>query len=224
MLYTRLRDPQIGYNQSYYFDYTTDQNGNPDWVNPTINNGLVTAVTANQFQPEIVNNTINRNVDTWEYGLNGRWQPNSKLTLALDVYRSTADRPEGGTDTFVTAGLVTDQPYAVDTLIMSDVPHSLPNLNVIVPPSQLGLSACPSGTASTTVAGSCSYTALMNSGFLNNNKYWSTHYVGLNGFSVTDQINSAAFDGTYHAESGPFHAAAVWPRRQPSREAAHRQQ
>ena len=204
VLYTRLRDPQLGYNQSYYWDYTTDQNGNPNWVNPTINNGLVTAVTANQFQPEIVNNTINRNVDTWEYGLNGRWQPTPKLSLALDVYRSTADRPEGGTDTFVTAGLVTDQPYAVDTLIMSDVPHSLPNLNVIVPPSQLGLSACPSGTASTVVAGSCSYTALMNSGFLNNNKYWSTHYVGLNGFSVTDQINSAAFDGTYLLNQGPF--------------------
>ena len=33
--------------------------------------------------------TINRNVDTWLYGLNGRWQPNSKLTLILDAYRST---------------------------------------------------------------------------------------------------------------------------------------
>ena len=52
----------------------------------------------------------------------------------------------------------------------------------MVPPSQLGLSACPSGTASTTNAGYCSYKALMNSGFLNNNKYWSTHYDGLNGY------------------------------------------
>ena len=82
------------------------------------------------------------------------------MTLALDVYRSTANRPEGGTDTFVTAGLVSDQPYAVDTLIMQDLPHSLPSLNVLVPPSQLGLTACPAGTASTTNPGSCSYTAL----------------------------------------------------------------
>jgi TonB-dependent receptor len=204
LLYTRLRDPQIGYNESYYFDYTTDQNGNPAWVNPTINNGLITGTTVNEFQPEMVNNTLNRNVDTWLYGLNGSWQPNSKLTLALDAYRSTANRPEGGTDTFVTAGLVTDQPYAVDTLIVNDVPHSLPNLNVLIPPSQLGLTTCPSGTASATNPGSCSYTALMNSGFLNNNKYWSTHYVGLNGYSVNDQITSFALDGSYRLDRGPL--------------------
>ncbi len=30
----------------------------------------------------------------------------------------------------------------------------------------------------------------MNSGFLNNNQYWSTHYDGLNGYSVHDQINA----------------------------------
>ena len=204
VLYTHLSDPQIGYNQSYYWDYTTDQNGNPNWVNPTINNGLVNAVTANQFQPEIVNNTINRKVDTWLYGLNGSWQPNEKLTLALDAYRSTANRPEGGADTFVTAGLVTDQPYAVDTLIMSNTPHGLPNLNVLVPPSQLGMTACPAGTASTTNPGSCSYTALLDSGALNDNKYWSTHYVGLNGFSVSDEITSFALDGTYKLNEGPF--------------------
>ena len=204
VLYTHLSDPQIGYNQSYYWDYTTDQNGNPNWVNPTINNGLVNAVTANQFQPEIVNNTINRKVDTWLYGLNGTWQPNEKLSFALDAYRSTANRPEGGTDTFVTAGLVTDQPYAVDTLIMNNTPHGLPNLNVLVPPSQLGMTACPAGTASTTNPGSCSYTALLDSGALNNNKYWSTHYVGLNGFSVSDQITSFALDGIYKMNEGPF--------------------
>jgi TonB-dependent receptor len=204
LLYTRLRDPQIGYNESYYFDYTTDQNGNPEWVNPTINNGLITGTTVNQFQPEMVNNTLNRNVDTWLYGLNGSWQPTSKLSVALDAYRSTANRPEGGADTFVTAGLVTDQPYAVDTLIVNDVPHGLPNLNVLIPPSQLGLTACPSGTASATNPGSCSYTALMNSGFLNNNKYWSTHYVGLNGYSVNDQITSFALDGSYRLDRGPL--------------------
>ncbi len=204
VLYTRLRDPQVGYNESYYFDYTTDENGNPAWVNPTIDNGLITGTTVNEFQPEMVNNTINRNVDTWLYGLNAKWELNSKLSLALDAYRSTANRPEGGTDTFVTAGLVTDQPYAVDTLIMKDLPHSLPSLNVLIPPSQLGLTACPAGTGSTTNPGSCSYTALQDSGFLNDNKYWSTHYVGLNGFSVNDQITSFALDGVYMLDRGPL--------------------
>ena len=203
-LYTRLTDPQIGYNESYYFPYGTDQNGNPEWVNPTIHNGLITAVTANDFQPEMVNNTTNRNVDTWLAGLNASWKPNAKLTLGLDVYQSEANRPEGGEDTFVTAGLVTNGPYPVDTLVMSDLPNSLPSLNVLIPPSQLGLTSCPKGTASATSPGSCSYTALMNSGFLNNNKYWSTHYVGLNGFSVHDQIAAVAFDGAYDSAWGYF--------------------
>ena len=203
-LWTRLRDPQVGYNESYYFPYSTDQNGNPTWFNPTISNGLVTGVTVNNFQPEMVNNTIDRNVDTALYGLKATWKPTSKLTLGLDVYRSTASRPEGGADTFVTAGLVSATPYAEDTLTLTDVPHSLPNLSVDIPPSQLGLTTCPSGTASTITAGACSYTALMNSGFLNDNKYWSTHYVGLNGFSVNDRVTSFALDGSYDTELGPF--------------------
>ena len=201
-LWTRLHDPQIGYNESYYFPYGTDQNGNPEWSNPTIQNGLVTGVTVSSFQPEMVNNTTNRKVDTSLFGLNASWKPNDRLTIALDAYRSTASRPEGGADTFVTAGLVTDQPYAQDLLTLTDLPHSLPSLNVAIPPSQLGLGACPTGTASTTNAGYCSYTALMNSGFLNNNKYWSTHYVGLNGFSVHDQVTGFTLDGAWDAHAG----------------------
>jgi iron complex outermembrane recepter protein len=204
VIYTHLDDPQIGYNESYYFPYFTASDGLPAWGVPTIQNGLVTAVTVREFQPEMVNNTMNRQVDTWQYGLNGAWDVNDRLNLALDVYRSTANRPEGGADTFVTAGLVSNTPYGVDTLVMQDLPHSLPSLNVLVPPSQLGLSACPTGTASTTNPGSCSYTDLMNSGYLNNNKYWSTHYVGLNGFSVFDQINSVALDGKFTVKYGPL--------------------
>jgi iron complex outermembrane recepter protein len=203
-LFTRLRDPQIGYNESYYFPYTTDQNGNPTWSNAVAQNGLITAVTANEFQPEMVNNTINRNVDTWLAGLNASWKPIERLSLGLDFYRSVAKRPEGGADTFVTAGLVTDQPYAQDIINVTDLPHSLPSLNVVIPPGQLGLSACPAGTASTTNPGSCSYTALMNSGFLNNNKYWSTHYVGMNGYSVHDQVTGLTLDGSFDLKWGVF--------------------
>jgi TonB-dependent receptor len=203
-LWTRLRDPQLGYNQSYYFPYGTDPSGNATWSNAVVNNGVITGVTSNNFTPEIVNNSINRNVDTSLYGLKGSWQPTDKLTLGFDAYRSTANRPEGGTDTFMTAGLVSATPNAQDVLTLTDLPHSLPSLNVVVPPSQLGLTACPSGTASTTSPGGCSYTALMNSGFLNNNKYWSTHYVGLNGYSVHDQITGFTLDGSYQAGLGFF--------------------
>jgi TonB-dependent receptor len=203
-LWTRLNDPQVGYNESYYFPYGTDQNGNSEWSHAVVHNGVVTSVTANNFQPEMVNNTTDRNVDTYLVGLNASWKPISRLTLDFDGYRSAADRPEGGQDTFLTAGLVTNQPYAPDILNMTDVPNSLPILNVAVPPSQLGLKKCPAGTASSTNAGYCSYTALMNSGFLNNNKYWSTHYVGLNGYSVNDQINGITMNGNYDVNVGVF--------------------
>ncbi|MEO7208398.1 MAG: TonB-dependent receptor [Steroidobacteraceae bacterium] len=201
-LWTHLQDPQIGYNQSYYFPYGTDQNGNPTWSNPTIQNGLVTAVTSNNFTPEIVNNTIDRNVVTTEYGVKTTWEPTDRFSLTFDAYRSTANRPEGGLDSFVTAGLVSDTPFSPDQLTVTDTSHGLPSLNVTIPPSQLGLTACPAGTTSTTSPGSCSYTALMNSGFLNNNKYWSTHYDGLNGYSVHDQVTGFTLDGSYKAGWG----------------------
>jgi TonB-dependent receptor len=201
-LWTRLNDPQIGYNESYYFPANPD--GTPWSSNAVVQNGIITAVTVNNFQPEMVNNTLNRHVDTYLAGLNASWKPTEQLTFGVDAYRSAASRPEGGADTFVTAGLVNYSPTAEDILNFADVPHSLPNINVVVPPSQLGLSSCPAGTVSSTNAGYCSYTALMNSGFLNNNKYWSTHYVGLNGYSVHDTINGFTLDGAWDVNHGVF--------------------
>jgi iron complex outermembrane recepter protein len=198
-LWTKLQDEQIGYNQSYYF--ATDPTGT-GWSDATVNNGIVTGVTAGNFQPEIVNNTTDRNVVTSLYGLRGSWQATDRFKLDFDGYRSTASRPEGGADTFVTAGLVSNTPVAPDYLVMQDLPHSLPSLNVLIPPDQLGMSACPAGTASPLRAGYCSYTALMNSGALNNNKYWSTHYDGLNGYSVHDQVTGFTLDGELKTDLG----------------------
>ncbi|HJS89228.1 MAG TPA: TonB-dependent receptor [Steroidobacteraceae bacterium] len=201
-LWTHLNDPQIGYNESYYFAANPD--GTPFENNAVVQNGVITSVSVDQFQPEMVNNTMNRKVDTFLYGLNGEWKPADSLTFDADLYRSTASRPEAGADTFVTAGLVNDQPTAEDILNFTDEPNSLPNINVVVPPSQLGLTTCPAGTASATNAGYCSYTALMDSGFLNNNKYWSTHYVGLNGYSVHDKITGLTLSGAWQANMGVF--------------------
>jgi TonB-dependent receptor len=198
-LYTRLRDPQIGYNQSYYFPANPD--GTP-WTDAVYSNGVITGVTSPGFQPEIVNSTTDRIVNTSLLGLKVSWKPSERFSLTGDLYRSTANRPEGGLDTFVTAGLVSDTPDAPDTLIINDLPHSLPSINVLVPFTQLGMAACPPGTESTTNPGSCSYTALMNSGFLNNNKYWSTHYDSLNGFSVQDKVTGFTLDGSYQIAAG----------------------
>jgi len=201
-LWTHLNDPQIGYNESYYFAANPD--GTPFENNAVVQGGTITSVSVDNFQPEMVNNTINRKVDTFLYGLNAQWKPTDSLTFGADLYRSTASRPEGGTDSFVTAGLVNDQPTAEDILNFSDQPNSLPDINVVVPPSQLGLSACPAGTDSATNAGYCSYTALMNSKYLNSNNYWSTHYVGLNGFSVHDKITGLTLSGAWRADKGIF--------------------
>ena len=44
----------------------------------------------------------------------------------------------------------------------------------------------------------------MNSRYLNNNNYWSTHYVGLNGYSVHDKITGLTLSGAWRADMGPF--------------------
>ena len=96
-LWTKLQDPQIGYNQSYYFPYGVDQNGNGTWSDSsaTIKNGVVTGVTSSNFTPEIVNNTINRNVVTTMYGLKGTWTPTDKFSLGFDAYRSDGESARG---------------------------------------------------------------------------------------------------------------------------------
>ena len=71
-LWTHLNDPQVGYNESYYFPANPD--GTPWENNAVVQNGVITAVTVDQFQPEMVNNTLNRQVDTWLYGLNMNWR------------------------------------------------------------------------------------------------------------------------------------------------------
>ena len=75
-LWTHLNDPQIGYNESYYF--AANPNGTPFENNAVVQNGVITSVTVDNFQPEMVNNTINRKVDTFLYGLNGQWKPHGQ--------------------------------------------------------------------------------------------------------------------------------------------------
>src|SRR5580700_1534443 len=122
-LWTHLDDPQVGYNESYYFPWGTDQYGNSEWTNGVVKNGVVTAMTANDFQPEMVNNTVNRVVTTSMFGLNASWKPGDRWSVTGDAYQSRANRPEGGQDSFVTAGLVNNWVYPIDTLNFADVPN-----------------------------------------------------------------------------------------------------
>jgi TonB-dependent receptor len=181
-LVTWLHDPQVAYNESYYPDFAFDANGNPEWSNVVVKNGYITSFTANNFTPEVVNNTIDRVVNTILVGANAGWTASSTLSFKADVYLSRADRPEGGNDAFVTAGLVSPTPYNQDTINWTNTSGGLPNIQVTLPNGQ-------------------NYATALASGELNNN-YWNTHYVGLNGYTIHDEVKGATLDGTLKIEQG----------------------
>ena len=184
-MYTRLRDPQVAYDQSYYPDFTYDQNGVPEWSNVTVQNGYITKFTANNFTPEVVNQTIDRKVNTYLIGLNADWHPAPRLDVRFDAYRSQASRPEGGNDTFLTAGLVSPTPYNQDVITYSTNKNAMPDISVALP-------------------GGADYAAALSSGQLDNQNLWSTHYDGLSGNSIKDRVTGAKLDGTFDVDSGIF--------------------
>lgn len=184
-MYTRLRDPQVAYDQSYFPDFSYDENGDPEWSNVTVKNGFISQFTANNFVPEMVNQTINRKVNTYLVGLNANWKPAPRLDLRFDAYRSQASRPEGGTDTFLTAGLVSPTPYNQNLLTFSANKNSMPDIAVTLP-------------------GGTDFASALSSGQLDDNSLWSTHYDGLSGFSIKDRVTGAKFDGTFSFDGGIF--------------------
>jgi iron complex outermembrane recepter protein len=183
-LYTQLKDPQVAYDQAYYPDFNYDANGNPEWSNVVVNNGYITSFTANTFTPEIVNQTVDRQVATSLIGLNASWQATSSFAVDLDIYRSKANRPEGGQDAFVTAGLESATPYNQNTINWTNTNGGLPNIAVTLPDGS-------------------DYAHDLAAGILNNN-YWTAHYTGLSGYSIHDKVSGATLDGTLKLQLGPL--------------------
>jgi TonB-dependent receptor len=194
-LYAKLNDPQVAYNQAYYPDFTTDAEGNSQWKNVVVNNGLITSFTAVNFTPEIVNQTIDRQVTTSMIGLNLEWTPTDRLSIATDLYRSRANRPEGGQDAFVTSGLESPYPYNQDTISWKNNNGGLPDILVTLPGGQ-------------------DYATALANGQLTND-HWTAHYTGLNGNSLHDRVTGATIDGQLKMDSGPltllrFGVAGTW--------------
>ena len=184
-LYTKLDDPQVAYNQAYYPDFNYDANGDPEWSNVVVHNGLVTSFTGNTFTPELVNQTIDRKVTTSLVGLNVEWQPTSRLSFAADLYRSRANRPEGGNDAFVTAGLESTTPYNQNTINWTNSTNGkLPNISVTLPNGQ-------------------DYGQALAAGQLGND-HWTAHYTGLGGNSIHDKVTGTTLDGTLKMDAGPL--------------------
>jgi len=101
-LKTRLDSPQVSYQQSYYPLFSPGR-----WSNVTVQNGIVTGLTLDnpdpelRLNPELLNQTEHRVVDTDLYGANAQWQVTEDFKLIGDLYRSTSKRYSGGQDTYV---------------------------------------------------------------------------------------------------------------------------
>ncbi|MFC5438630.1 TonB-dependent receptor [Rhodanobacter ginsenosidimutans] len=125
-LKTRLDSPQVSYQQSYYTLFAPGR-----WSDMTVKNGIVTDFTMNnpdpdqRLNPELLNQTEYRVVDTELYGLNGEWKVTPDLTLTGDVYRSTSKRHSGGQDTYVVLRM--NKP---NTAHISLGPNAVPNVDI----------------------------------------------------------------------------------------------
>jgi iron complex outermembrane recepter protein len=194
-LYARLNDPQVAYDQAYYPDFTYDQNNNPEWSHVVVNNGLITSFVGNTFTPELVNQTIDRQVSTSVYGLNVEWNATDRLRFEGDLYQSRANRPEGGNDAFVTSGLESPTPYNQNTISWQNNYGGLPSIAVTLPNGQ-------------------DYAQALANGQLTND-YWTAHYTGLSGNSIHDKVTAATIDGKLTMDSGAlstlrFGIAQTW--------------
>jgi TonB-dependent receptor len=123
---TRLDSPQVGYEQSFYPLFAPGR-----WSNMTVKDGVVTDFTMDnpdpelRMNPELLNKTSHRVVDTGLYGVNAQWHATRDLLLTTDAYVSTSSRHSGGQDTYVVLRM--DQP---NTTHISLTGNQVPDITV----------------------------------------------------------------------------------------------
>ena len=181
-LKTRLDSPQVGYQQSYYPLFAPGR-----WTDFNIQDGVVTDFTMENpdpemaLNPELLNVTEHRVVDTDLYGINGQWDVNDALSLSGDVYRSTSSRHSGGQDTYVVLRM--NQPNTAEIgLTNAAVP------NVVV----------------TFDDGRDLTQGLADNEFVASD--FNTHYMELRGDNIDDEVTGASLGGTYKIEKNGFNA------------------
>ena len=175
-LKTKLDSPQVGYQQSYYPLFAPGR-----WSDMEIEDGIVTGFTMDNadpelaLNPELLNMTTHRVVDTDLYGINGEWEVNEALTLTGDVYRSTSKRYSGGQDTYVVLRM--NQP---NTAHISLGGAAVPNVTVNFDDGR----ELTNGLASGEFSGSD----------------FNTHYMELRGDNIEDEITGATVAGKLRVE------------------------
>ena len=179
-LKTRLDSPQVGFQQSYYPLFAPGR-----WSDITVENGIVTGFTMDnpdpelRLNPELLNVTEHRVVDSDLYGINGRWEPSENLAFNADVYRSTSKRYSGGQDTYVVLRM------------------NQPNTARI----ELDRGAVPNVTVNFDDGRSLA------EGFNSDNfsaSDFNTHYMELRGDDIDDKITGANVDGVYTIDKSVF--------------------
>jgi TonB-dependent receptor len=170
-LKTRLDSPQVSYQQSFYPLFAPGR-----WSDINVQNGIVTGFTMDnpdpeqRMNPELLNQTEHRVVDTDLFGINGSWKVNDSLTMTGDVYRSTSERKSGGQDTYVVLRM--NQPNVTRIDLARD---AVPNVTTTFDDGR-DLSA-----------------GLANGQF--NDSDFNTHYMELRGDNIKDEITGGTVAG-----------------------------
>lgn len=170
---TRLDSPQVGYQQSFYTLFSPGR-----WSNMQVSNGVVTGFTMDnsdpelRLNPELLNLTTHRVVDTALYGANAEWRATADLKFNGDVYTSSSKRHSGGQDTYTVLRM------------------NQPNVTTV----QLTGSQVPSIT--TTLADGRDLTQGLAAGQFGAGDF-NTHYLGLSGDNIDDRINGVSLNGTW---------------------------
>ena len=170
-LKTRLDSPQVSYQQSYYSLFAPGR-----WSDITVQDGIVTGFTMDnpdpeqRLNPELLNQTEYRVVDTDLYGLNGEWQATDNLTLTGDLYRSTSTRYSGGQDTYVVLRM--NQPHTAHITL---TPGAVPNVNATFDDGRELISGLANGEFG--------------------ESDFNTHYMELRGDNVEDEITGGTIGG-----------------------------
>ncbi|MET0209812.1 MAG: TonB-dependent receptor, partial [Burkholderiaceae bacterium] len=170
---TRLDSPQVGYQQSFYTLFAPGR-----WSNMQVQNGVVTGFTMDsanpelRMNPELLNMTTHRVVDTALYGLNGEWKATPTLKFNGDVYQSTSKRNSGGQDTYVVLRM------------------NKPNV------TQVNVTGSQVPNISTTFADGRDLASGLASGAFTANDF-NTHYNSLAGDNVDDKITGLTVNGTW---------------------------
>lgn len=175
---TKLDSPQVGFQQSYYTLFAPGR-----WSNMEIQDGIVTSFDMNNpdpelaLNPELLNQTSYRVVDTDLYGANARWEVAENLTLVADLYRSSSSRYSGGQDSYVVLRM--NQPNTASFMLNGS---AVPDVRVTFNDGRDLVSGLADGTF-----GPADF---------------NTHYFSLAGDNIDDTITGASFAGDWSVDNG----------------------